>query len=163
MNDVKQWPEVDAFLQELNAENAGGTERGSVLVMCSMLDILLGRLLKSFLSNHPTSDQLLNNGGLKNLSARLDACTALGLITQRDYKTALALNAIRKDFAHRVGVAFGQGPLIQKLAALSKDAEWECPPNVSPKGQYTLIGTALLARISAAIPATEVARRPMPA
>ena len=68
-----------------------------VVVSCAYLDACLGSILEKHLLQSAVSTKLLDvrSGALGMLSARSDACYALGLISKRIYHDLLVLAKLR--------------------------------------------------------------------
>lgn len=100
------WPDADKFLQDANAENNNGTDRGCVLVWTSMIDELLRRILEGFLvsDSKRANDLFGHNGSAGSFSARTKLAYFLGLIAEDELRMIDKLREIRNDFAHQYGV-----------------------------------------------------------
>ena len=97
------------------------SDRGAALLAGSMLDEILGRLLRAHLIAEPESDKLLTgfNAPLGTFNARIIAAYCLGLIERLEFKEANTIRKIRNKFAHTWGDLslddVGLKPLIDAL------------------------------------------------
>lgn len=91
------------WLTTLNEEFHGGGDRSCVISACSIVDHLLGEILKDFLLPNPNSrDPLFDEptAPLSNFSSRINMAFRLGLIGNRLSRDLHKLRKIRNDFAH---------------------------------------------------------------
>src|ERR1700730_6663198 len=88
-----------AFLDDFNKE----TERGAALAAAAFLDALLERVLAAFLIPNNSGINLTNgfNAPLGTFSARIAACHAMGLISEREFKEYELIRKVRNEFAHK--------------------------------------------------------------
>ncbi|MDG9768007.1 MltR family transcriptional regulator [Stenotrophomonas maltophilia] len=95
----KDLADLQNFLTELQAE----TDRGLALVGLALLDEKLLETLQAFFVDGKSSTRLLTdpNAPLGTLSARIEACAALGLITPDEHQEIGLLRRIRNEFAHK--------------------------------------------------------------
>lgn len=108
------------FLQELQSE----TDRGLALVGASVLDDKLRGTLMSFFAEVSAAAKLLDSGNapLGTMSARADACFALGLIDQFEYDEITYVRKIRNEFAHGLhGMNFQTEPIRGYCSNLRSD------------------------------------------
>ena len=104
---MDQEKELDlvGFFEEMNRES----ERGLALVAAAQLEDMLFRILKTFLCDRKATenDLLRSDRPLGNFSARIDACFALGLIDEYEYRELTRVRQVRDEFAHkRPGLTF---------------------------------------------------------
>ena len=98
------------FLTELQAE----TDRGLALVAAAVLDDKLRAVLIAFFVENTTASKLLDSGNapLGTLSARADACVALGLIDEFEHQEITLVRKVRNEFAHGLhGTTFQTEPI----------------------------------------------------
>lgn len=90
--------DISRFLGELQAE----TDRGLALVAASVLDDKLRGVLATFFVESSVVSRLLDSGNapLGTLSARADACLALGLINSFEHEEITLIRKVRNEFAH---------------------------------------------------------------
>lgn len=95
----KDLADLQSFLTELQAE----TDRGLALVGLALLDEKLLETLQAFFVDGKSSARLLTdpNAPLGTLSARIEACAALGLITPEEHQEIGLLRRVRNEFAHK--------------------------------------------------------------
>lgn len=124
------------FVQELKLE----TDRGLPLVGTAFIDEKLKDTLEAFFISGKSSNRLLNeaNAPLGTLSARLEACFALGLINDYEYAEINLLRKVRNEFAHaKHGISFK----TEKIAGLCSTLASNLPegdgfPISDPKFRY---------------------------
>ncbi|HTU64323.1 MAG TPA: MltR family transcriptional regulator [Steroidobacteraceae bacterium] len=99
--DIK---DLSAFLREFQAE----TDRGLPLVAAAVVDEKLEKALAGFFRETGAAKRLLDdNGPLATFSARIDACHALGLITDHEFHECNLIRKVRNEFAHKThGLTF---------------------------------------------------------
>ncbi|WP_081159935.1 hypothetical protein [Ensifer aridi] len=116
------WPDVEKFLQDANAENANGTDRGCVLVWTSMIDELLRRIIEAFLvpDTKRSSEFFGHNGPAGSFSARSKIAYFLGLIAEDELRIIDKLRDIRNDFAHQYGVSLADSSYAGRCAYVYK-------------------------------------------
>jgi hypothetical protein len=114
--------DLGAFFVELQRE----TDRGLPLVAAALIDEKLLASLQAFLCAGKTSDRLLidPNAPLGTFSARIDACFALALIDEHEYREITLIRKIRNRFAHsKHGISFKD----EKVAGLCASLESQLP------------------------------------
>lgn len=96
------------FLGEFNAES----QRGAALLAASMLDTQLKAMLEAFLLKGVHAGKLVGraansfNAPLGTLSARMEACAAMGLLSPSEYAEINLVRQVRNQFGHGLGVTF---------------------------------------------------------
>lgn len=96
-------------LQEFEKELENSSDRGLVLVSGSIIDELLGELLKAFLieSKSVEKDLFKVNAVLGNFEARMQMSYYLGLISKNEKSNITYLQRVRNKFAHQfVDISF---------------------------------------------------------
>lgn len=105
--DTFPWPDdfIQGFawadaMKALNAESI----RGRVLLAAHFMDNLLLLALKGFLLEGEAAEKLLTgfNAPLGTFSAKITACSALGLITSDEHRAIDAFRDVRNEFAHSI-------------------------------------------------------------
>ncbi|WP_194869557.1 hypothetical protein [Myxococcus sp. AB025B] len=78
------------------------TDRGCALVAAAHLDQALGKLLRAFFVDDPsTADEFLgNNRPLGTFSSRIQACLLLGLLRKDQCRDLDLIRKVRNEFAH---------------------------------------------------------------
>lgn len=112
--------DLSQFLGELQTE----TDRGLPLVAAALIDEKLLEALQAFMCAGKAADRLLTEGNapLGALSARVDACLALGLIDEFEYQEISLLRKIRNEFAHaRHGLTFRDKRIESLCGSLRPD------------------------------------------
>tara|TARA_R110001583_G_scaffold191644_2_gene357265 strand:- start:3245 stop:3781 length:537 start_codon:yes stop_codon:yes gene_type:complete len=148
------------FLGHLNDES----ERGQVLICCSMLEDLLGQLIGAFLIEGKSSDRLLNgaHAPLASFSSRIDAAHALGLLPDTEFQDACKLRKIRNKFAHQLSVSFTDDSVKDQCGTLNHKAHDYDEVVVPARGQFSTATTALVVNIINRINNCEKDRAQMP-
>ena len=109
--------DLGAFFTELQRE----TDRGLPLVAAALIDEKLLETLQAFLCPGKTSERLLTdpNAPLGTFSARIDACLALALIDEPEYREITLLRKVRNRFAHsKHGMSFKDEKVVGLCASL---------------------------------------------
>lgn len=128
------------------------SERGVALVACGIMEQLLEELLRAKLVSNAGTDRLLKgpNAPLGTLSARIDACHALGLISDIERHNLEILRRIRNDFAHKPRVSFADDSIADRCANL-KMGEIILGTNsdgtkatVPPRGRFQFIAMGIV-------------------
>jgi mannitol operon repressor len=112
--------DVSSFLAELSHE----TDRGLPLVASALLDELLARTLGSFFDEGKHSERLLHGATspLGTFSARIDACRALGLIDDYEFREISLIRKVRNEFAHsKHGLTFNNSKIRGLCTSLESD------------------------------------------
>lgn len=105
---------LDAFEQMVEADNA----RTSAIVGVSILDVMLERVLKSYMRNlsRKESDRLFDGRGpLAGVSAKIDLGFALCAYDEHAKKDLIVLNRVRNRFAHDLHIHDFNHPEILEL------------------------------------------------
>lgn len=114
--------ELASFFGELQRE----TDRGLPLVAAALVDEKLLEALQSFLCEGKAAERLLSepNAPLGTFSSRIEACFALGLIDEHEYREITLIRKVRNLFAHaRHGLSFEN----EKVAGLCASFKSELP------------------------------------
>lgn len=125
------------FVEELKSE----TDRGLPLVGAALIDDKLTETLRAFFCEVPATAKLLDEGNapLGTFSSRVEACHALGLIDEFEYKEITLIRKVRNEFAHaKHGTSF-QTPRVQGLCSgLQSDLpEGVNYPTNNPRFRFT--------------------------
>lgn len=109
--------EFNAFLDELHRES----DRGAVLISCSMIDELLTRSLRAYLIEAAATEDLLDgfNAPIGSFAARTKLSLALGLIDQGTATECDLLRKVRNEFAHKVACTFADQRVVAACRKLS--------------------------------------------
>ncbi len=103
-NNIVVFDKSESFRHFHNLLSAE-SDRGTVILTVSILDIALEELLVAYLLPPFKKNDKLFNGAyspLGSFSAKVEMCYRLGLILTCDIKQLQLLNSIRNDFAHRI-------------------------------------------------------------
>jgi DNA-binding MltR family transcriptional regulator len=139
--DVSTTPErlkeFIAFLGEMSKES----DRGVALVAAAMLDELLRRILLAILQDNADALKLVNgpSSPLGMLSARIRACSALGLLSESEAQEARSLTAIRNDFAHNLWTKFADQKISHRCETLTMSVK-----ESDPRGRFLTSAAALI-------------------
>lgn len=111
---------LSSFFEELQRE----TDRGLPLVSAALIDEKLLEALAAFFCEGAASDNLLDkpNAPLGTFSARIDACFALALIDEHEYREISLIRKIRNLFAHsKHGLSFSDERVVSLCASLASE------------------------------------------
>lgn len=100
---LESWPEIQEFLSQANAEVAGVTPRGIILVWASMIELLLGRLLEAY-----------EQSPIGTFHGRAKSCFSLGLISGEDLNLCDNIRTIRNAAAHEWNLELSNVEFSQK-------------------------------------------------
>lgn len=91
-------------LKEIEREISKSSDRGTVLICGSVLDGLLGEVLRGFLveGNKKEEDLFKGKGVLANFDGKIIMAFYLGLINKNEFDNLKHLQKIRNIFAHQV-------------------------------------------------------------
>lgn len=100
----KEAEEYSKYIDEVESELINNSDRGIVLVCASVIEELLGKLIRKVLKDSPTieKDLFKGNAPLSNFDAKLKLSFYLGLITEEEMKNITIIQRIRNKFAHQV-------------------------------------------------------------
>ena len=146
LNDNPHLTDFMSMLEEVQKES----ERGSVLVTCSMLDDLLRKIISSFLLKGKEANDLIEgfNAPLGTFSARIKCAHAMGLITKKEFSECNILRKIRNEFAHNINISFEEQSIIDLCKNLQLRAKDYEGVHVNPHGQYATASTALILNLT---------------
>jgi hypothetical protein len=133
------------FLEEFNKE----TERGAALSAAAFIDALLERILAAFLiSNDSGFDLISGNGPLRDFAAKAQACHAMGLISEEEFKECGLIRKVRNEFAHKVKMSFDN----DKVKGLCSSMKYAAKPyrhvTVSTRGKFTTAAVGLILNLT---------------
>jgi mannitol operon repressor len=145
--DPNHLQDFSRFLGELQAE----TDRGLPLVAAALIDEKLLETPQAFLCMGKAPDRLLvdANAPLAALSARVDACFALGLIDEFEYQETSVVRKSRNEFAHaRHGLTFAD----QRIESLCATLKTELPTGIHlgsnpARTRFTYASIGLVSRL----------------
>jgi mannitol operon repressor len=112
--------DLGRFLAELRRE----TDRGLPLVAAALVDEKLRDTLHAFFCTGKAAERLLSvpYAPLGTLSARIEACFALGLIDEFEYREISIIRKVRNAFAHsKHGISFEEARVRTLCASLQAD------------------------------------------
>lgn len=93
------------WMQVVRNELENMSDRAAIIVMASILDVQLEKLLKAYLIDCKESSNLFaSNGPLSTVSSKISTCYCLGIISKHEYETINILRRIRNRFAHEIKV-----------------------------------------------------------
>jgi len=142
---LDQAEDLARFVEELKQE----TDRGLPLVGAALIDEKLLETLQSFFCNDKSSGKLLTNGNapLGTFSSRIEACFALGLIDEFEYKEISLIRKVRNKFAHaKHGISFQTEEvrgLCSTLEADVPEGDGNTTNNSRLRFTYAVVGLAL--------------------
>lgn len=92
-----------AWMQTVRTELENISDRATIIVMASILDVQLENLLKAYLIDCTESTNLFNsNGPISTFSSKISMCYCLGIISKHEFDTINILRRIRNKFAHEI-------------------------------------------------------------
>lgn len=132
------WP----FLQMLRQES----ERGQVLISTGFIEEQLKDVLLAFMIDNPQCGELVEGGSapLGTFSARIEACYALGLISEDEHNDLTLIRRIRNEFAHHIETSFDTPSVVSRCAQLRMKAEDYGDVKVGPSGQFQTAAVAVI-------------------
>ena len=98
--------QLNAWIDDLNKEFKGQSDRGLAIVAGSLLDEMLSMLLRAFLVRdvQDWDDELFGSqAAFATFSAKIKVAFALGLISSDERRELDTIRRIRNDFAHQLG------------------------------------------------------------
>ncbi|MGE3465317.1 MAG: hypothetical protein AB7J13_00150 [Pyrinomonadaceae bacterium] len=99
MNDTEH------FIKMLREEWSSGSDRSCVIVVASIIDELLGQLVRARLAPNPSSTDTLFDGPnahLASFSARIDLAYRIGIISSKLCRDLHVIRRLRNRFAHSI-------------------------------------------------------------
>jgi mannitol operon repressor len=143
MKDEPELKELSEFLNEFNKES----DRGAALNAAAVLDDWLSNILKQFLADNKSSENLLSgfNAPLGTFSAKAAAAHALGLIQDNEIEEITIIRKIRNEFGHSwKGISFEN----QKIKDLTYNLPWLGPKELeegsTTRGRFNAAEAILL-------------------
>jgi DNA-binding MltR family transcriptional regulator len=139
------------YLEILHSESA----RGQVLVSTGFLEEQLREVLLAFMLENQNGRELLDgaNAPLGTLSARIHACSALGLISGVEAHDLTIIRRIRNDFAHDIHTTFETPSVVDRCKLLrikahdyTSDKMGEVKVNAA--GQFQTAAVALIMNLT---------------
>lgn len=100
--------------------------RGKVLVSTGYMEEQLKQVLAAFMLEVGAAENLIGGSGnapLGTFSARIAACYALGLISEREHHDLTLMRRIRNDFAHNMLVNFETPSVVGRCRELHFSAK----------------------------------------
>lgn len=135
------------FVSELRRE----TDRGLPLVGAALIDEKLLRALDAFFIEGKAAERLLsdNNGPLGTFSSRIDACAALGLIDEFEYREISLIRKVRNEFAHaKHGLTFQSETIRGLCSSLQSDLPTGADyPLADPRFRFTNAVVCMVLRL----------------
>ncbi len=115
------------WMDFLMKEFANETDRGAVVLACSLVDNALTTLLQIHLLPSPDSEDALFDGGMAPLShfnSKINFTQRLGLISSRLARDIHLVRKMRNEFAHNIdGSTLESGKIKQYLTTLISSSE----------------------------------------
>lgn len=119
LNEGNKYLKYEEVLRD-EKELEGSSDRGIVLICCSIIEELLKELIQDFLIDDKKSRELFSgNGPLANAKNRVDMAYYLGLISENTRQNIVIMQRIRNKFAHRIlDVSFKSNDIINQVDSL---------------------------------------------
>jgi len=142
---AENYPHLREFFPLLDALNKE-SHRGAVLIACSYLDSQLRQILAAFMASGSSAKILLEgfNAPLGTFSARIAACSALGLLTIQESRECDLLRKIRNEFAHKVDASFE----AEKIVYLTKELRFSHTEFEEPFGRFNTAAVGLILNLT---------------
>jgi mannitol operon repressor len=130
------------YLEELNKESP----RGKVLVSTGYLEQMLEDILRAFMLEVKTVDDLFEGGNapLGTFSSRARMCHALGLISDDEFHDIDQIRRIRNHFAHSMSASFRQPAIKDRCRPLRHKAPQYAEVVIDAEGEFTSAATGML-------------------
>lgn len=118
---MEELSEVDKrnldYLKQLE-HSKGESDRGLVLFSAAQVDLYLTRILKAFLIDDKSVDEMFDGpfAPYSTLSGKTTAAFALGLISREEAKRINTVRKVRNLFAHEIDASFDHEE-VKKLCA----------------------------------------------
>ena len=99
--------------------------RGMVLILASLLEIGLERLLRNRLGRGKSTKELFDgpNAPLGSLSSKISLSRSLDLVSEQEYKNLTAVRKIRNKFAHELFSSFENKDIADQAYSLDISME----------------------------------------
>jgi mannitol operon repressor len=135
------WP----FIQTLRQES----DRGQVLISAGFLEQQLKDVLLAFMLEQQQTRDLVEgaNAPLGSFHARIEACYALGLITEDEYNDLILIRRIRNEFAHHVETSFETPSVVSRCDQLRMKAEDYEDVKFGPSGKFQTAAVAVISNL----------------
>jgi mannitol operon repressor len=108
--DTKEFTD---FLGEFNNES----DRGAVLSSTAYIDTLLAATLRAFLVDNTSAASLVRRA-LRSFAARIEACHAMGILSDDELNDCDLLRDVRNKFAHHPKMSFADGDVAKLCGRL---------------------------------------------
>jgi hypothetical protein len=144
---AKFWPYLELLRKE--------SDRGKVLISTGFMEEQLKEVLLAFMldSSHARRLVATADAPLGTFSARIAACYALGLISEREHHDLTLLRRIRNDFAHDIHTSFETPSVVDRCKLLHHKAHDYTSEKmgdvvVPPAGQFTSAAVGLIMNLT---------------
>lgn len=155
-SELRQTPWNDPYYDRLRLfldATQAETDRGQVLIAASLIDQMLGQILKSYLLDNQQTKDLFNapNAPLSSFSAKALLCSSLSFISVEEFRDVNIIRRVRNDFAHNIECSFAS-PKIASLSsslkygmsALDALPEGHKSKVIDPKGRFGMVAASLV-------------------
>lgn len=147
--------DTERFIYMLREEWSAGSDRSCVIVVASIIDELLGQLIRARLAPNPSSTDTLFDGPnapLASLSARIDLSYRIGIISSKLCRDLHIVRRLRNHFAHSVqactfadtGCKDQVQELMRSLRLRERSPEPLRPNEDNPKWHFGWVATAII-------------------
>ena len=144
---AKFFPYLDLLRKE--------SDRGKVLISTGFMEEQLKDILLAFMVEGGPATELVTSGNapLGTFSARIAACYALGLISEREHHDLTLLRRIRNDFAHDIHTSFDTPSVIDRCKLLHHKAHDYTSEEMGelvtpPAGQFTTAAVGIIMNLT---------------
>jgi hypothetical protein len=135
-----------AFLEDFNKETA----RGAALAAAAFIDDLLEKTVIAFLADNESGPKLTRGFGapLGTFAARVAACHAMGLISDRECRECEIIRKVRNEFAHKIRMSFDDDKVRGLCASLTFSAAPIEGGKFDARGQFTSAAVSLILHLT---------------
>jgi mannitol operon repressor len=125
------------------------SERGQVLISTGFIEEQLKDVLLAFMIDNPQCGELVEGGSapLGTFSARIEACYALGLISEDEHNDLTLIRRIRNEFAHHIETSLDTPSVVSRCTQLRMKAEDYGDVKVGPSGQFQTASVAVITNL----------------
>jgi len=149
--DIKD-PYYEPLLAYLKASNTE-SERGKVLVAAAQIDEMLGEVLRAKLLENAATYALFDgpNAPFQSFFNKINACRALGLISEDEFHACNGLRRLRNEMAHSVSASLDDPQLSDRVLSMrfgvSKLVEVEDPVMRDPRVRFGMIAVSVISSL----------------
>jgi mannitol operon repressor len=142
---LKEYPNLRDFLPYLDGLNEE-SPRGQVLISTGYMEQLLEDILRAFMLEIKTVDDLFKGGNapIGTFSAKMKSAYALGLISEDEFHDFELIRRIRNYFAHSMTASFDEQEVKSRCKELRHKAHDYGEVVMDPLAQFTSAASGML-------------------